>query len=365
MKKKETLKTLLHYFGLVLMGVCVCVSLSGCSLAAKVIKGMSTDIAQDIAEDMTSIYDNAETEVSEEIEEKEETGEPEVNPEASEELNEEEAKEPEETKESEWGEFEGFLFGDESAVVDEKVNLGYDDYNSENCGKSFTLDELNNYMIYSEYYTHNPSIYAYLMKKDDGNVLLLKYDGMDIYCEDDDSFVIFALVMQKDGLHITYDVESWCRSVVEVNDEGIVYSSGSGGAGDHIADKGYLDEKGLYNEIFYVEECGSGWINGMFNYYLDSSFSTETKKHAFEVDLEDNNIVALYTMDGQIYGTIEYGDTEAASALVESAEEDGVIWVDATEIDGLIEEYEEALGLSDAMDAGEPEWVIIKEAEAE
>ena len=78
------------------------------------------------------------------------------------------------------------------------------------------------------------------------------------------------------------------------------------------------------------------------------------------IDFESS--IRMGTIGGQMYGTVEYSDTEAAAALMESAEKDGVIWVDATETDGLIADYEEKMGLSDAMNAGEPDWVLIKEA---
>ena len=266
-------------------------------------------------------------------------------------------------KASAWGEFEGFINGSESAVVDDEVNLGYDDFDCANCGKKYTLNELNDYMINSEYYQHNPTIYAYLMKKDDGNVLLLKYDGMDIYCQDDDSFVIFAITSKDDGFHITYDVESWCRSVVDLNAEGVIESWGSGGAGDHYSDKGFLDGRGAYNEIFSAEECGTGWIGSMFMYNTDVSFSEETINHANKVDGKEENIVTLYTIDGQMYGTVENSDTKAALALVESSKNDGVIWVGADEIDGLIGEYEERIGLKETQNSSEPDWIVIKEKE--
>ena len=331
-------KKCLHQFGLVLACACMCLSLSGCNSASA---DESQKEKSEVSETVASASVNEPVIVQSEVSES-------VTPANNDKVEEQ----------SEWGEFEGFINGSDSAVVDEKVNLGYDDFEAENVGKSFTFEELNDYMANSGYAPHTPDIYAYFMAKEGGNLLLLKYDGMDIYDPGDDSFVIFAISAKKDGFHITYDVESWCRNEVKINSAGIIDSWGSSGAGDHGADRGYLDGQGLYNRIFFVEECSSGWIGDMFMYYGDVAFSEDTINNAYKVDGEEN-LVSLYRMDGQVYGTIEYSDTDASSALVESATTDGVIWVDASEIDGLIAACEEKEGLSDTSGAGEPEWILV------
>lgn len=231
-----------------------------------------------------------------------------------------------------------YLNGDIKAVVDEGVSLGYDDFEMQNCGKEYTFDELTEALCASEYSDpHTPKIYTFVLTRDGKDVLLIKYDGMDIYCPDDDSFVVMAVCSKDDGYHITSDIQSWCRNQGYMYADGAIEADGSGGAGDHIFDGGYLDSDGKYNEVYYAEECYSGWIGGMFEYYKQGYFSNDTLNLAHQMDGEES-VITLYTIGGKMYGYIEEAKTQVEKDLIESSKKDGLEWLTLDEISAKIDE---------------------------
>lgn len=240
-----------------------------------------------------------------------------------------------------------FLNGNIKAVLDEGVQLGYDDFEKENCGKEFTFDEVTEFLCNSPYSNpHTPTILTYVLSIEDKDILLIKYDGMDIYSPDDDSFVVLAVCAKDDGYHITYEVESWCRSEVYIYPDGVISSDGSAGAGDHIYDMGYLNSDGKYNLVSYAEECYSGWIRSLFQYYKDGMFSNDTLTLAAQLDGEES-VITLYTIDGTVYGFIEEAKTQTEKDLIESSKKDGLEWISLDEMKMKVDK---------AMKAGVPNY---------
>lgn len=228
-----------------------------------------------------------------------------------------------------------FLGGEVKAVVDEGVALGYNDFEKESIGEEFTFTELTDFLCNpSEGVTYNPTIYSYVMEKDGESVLLIKYQNMDIYDQGDDSFVVFAISEKADGLHISYETESWCRNDVQIYAEGVIASGGSAGAGDNIYTEGYIGSDGYYYEISYGEECYPGWIGSLFayaSYSFGYSFGTEVVDKAYEVDSE-GAMVAFYRVNGALYATYDGESTEALDSLVSLSEEEFLEWLTPSEI---------------------------------
>lgn len=223
-----------------------------------------------------------------------------------------------------------FLSGNLTAIIDDGVSLGYFDFEHENCGREITYGELLDYMCNEpESGPHSPTVYYSVIQRDGEEILLIKFLGMDIYAEDDDSYVAFAVAAYDDGLHITHDVESWCRSVVHMYDNGIIESCGSGGAGDTLGNGGYLDAKGKYNEVYHYEMCGTGWIGSLFEYYCypDNFFSEQTISLAQKLDSDStNSTIALYTLGDIMYGCIKEGGSHTITELADSSKADGLEW---------------------------------------
>lgn len=230
------------------------------------------------------------------------------------------------------------------ATVDDGVALGYDDFDMANAGSEFTFDELTAFICKNEFgEPHTPEVSYDTLPRDNGDVLLIRYDGMDIYSPDDDSFSLFVIAGTPDNLHITYSVDSWCRNEVTISPEGIISSSGSSGAGDHGFDEGYIDNDGHYINIYKAEECFPGWIGELFEYFEMDAFSDNTIALANNFDMVggDDDVVTIYKFGDELYGYIS--NPANAADLVTSAESDGLKWITQDELETLIADKEKAI----------------------
>lgn len=264
---------------------------------------------------------------------------------------------------------EDYLTSDIKAVVDSDVYLGYYDMDCENAGKSFSFSELTDYLCNNEEARIvKPTIFSYVLENDESSVLLIKYLGMDIYSEGDDSFVVVSVSVGEDGTyHIAGSVSSWCRSEVDMRANGTLFTDGSGGAGDHFMVYSYFAEDGSVKPIYSAEECFPGWISGLFEFSDSIKFSQKTIDAAIALDNAGMNgssdattytTVTLYKLDKKLYGILQSTGMAEEDPLVTSAEQDGLNWVDYVTIETYTKDFMKQNGISE--DDSQINWVKVK-----
>lgn len=172
---------------------------------------------------------------------------------------------------------------------------------------TFTIDQLMKQIKSSkDLYNVKPKASYYIGKtKNNTVVLLLKVEGLNIYCEGDDSFAVFAFSPKNKQLYLNYADDSWVRSSVTVYDDFSFESDGSGGAGAHYSDHVSLDENGKYKFDYQLEHFYAEWI--------DMKFKTNASFGA------DDEVYILTTSDGVFYSIPNLRGNESEYAPVQQA----------------------------------------------
>ena len=220
-------------------------------------------------------------------------------------------------------------------------------------GNSYTLTELgqrvSEYFLNPEY-TDKTSYdfiqYAYVDCPDsaaDDRNLLVKFAGLNIYTQDDDSYAVFVVTEDSGQLYLTYEYQCWARSVTTANANGILSSFGSGGAGDHYDGLSAILSDGT-NANLYDAEILSGWWTSYVNDTIYSEvFGPETDPGSFTV--------SIYTIDNDKYYLYDISEcTEEEKGLCESyiarcKEEQGINWSTEEEIQAAIKNRCSTLGI--------------------
>lgn len=215
---------------------------------------------------------------------------------------------------------------------------------------SYTLTELGKCV--SEYFFLDPVTsydymqYAYVEcpdspDKDDKN-LLIKFVGLDIYSQDDDSYAVFVIIEDNGQLYVTDWYQCWARSTATAYANGILGSFGSSGAGDHYEGLSVLLSNGKQTPI-YAAEVLSGWWT---SYVADAIYN-----EIFGENMESNLIVSFYTVgDAEYYQYDMDGCSDAEKALCENyigrcRDELGINWVTEEEIQAAIKNQCNAIGI--------------------
>ncbi len=126
--------------------------------------------------------------------------------------------------------------------------------------KGYTLSEIKEilkgyYYEYSDTTEMDSVSYAYIDCGMDGvEELAICFSGMDIYCQDDDSTLVYIIKDINEQLELCYFYETWARSSASINEYGYFVSSGSGGATRHGANYGLIDKNGDWKSIASEEE---------------------------------------------------------------------------------------------------------------
>lgn len=220
-------------------------------------------------------------------------------------------------------------------------------------GNSYTLTELgqrvSDYFLDPEYTdkTSYDSIqYAYIecpdSPEDDRN-LLVKFIGLNIYTQDDDSYAVFVITEDNGQLSITYTYQCWARSASIANSNGVLNNSGSGGAGDHYDGQSVILANGTNAPVYDAEVLYGWWTS-----YVDAGIYSEV----FGAETEPSGlIVAIYTIDNERYYLYDLSEcTEEDKVLCESyitkcREEQGINWVTEEEIQTAIRNRCSAIGI--------------------
>lgn len=199
--------------------------------------------------------------------------------------------------------YEQFLHNSVPATVGSDYSEG--DYTAQILEKNSTLKltELESRVsayFFDPEYTDKTSCdriqYAYVNCPDssDANAknLLVKFVGLNIYTQDDDSYAVFVLTENDGQLHIASSYQCWARSETTAYANGILHSFGSGGAGDHGEGLSVLLFDGTQKPI-YTAEILSGWWTS----YVNESIYNDV----FGENTEPNLVVSIYTIGGETY----------------------------------------------------------------
>lgn len=253
-----------------------------------------------------------------------------------EEIIEEVKEEPSsQENDSEMDYIDQFLAADGKVIVDTDWNFGSGSLQ----GQNFSLQEFITAFSVNDFGEPIDTSQDYSIIEREGiRYLLIRFNGMDIYAPDDDSFTIYILVEKADGLHATESVSDWARSSSSISKDGIITSGGSSGAGYHISDAKYLDSDGFSHLFYRADECYPGWIGSLFEYYEYHQFSEETIQLAYELDAPECDVeccVTLYTIDNTLYATTNETNSDLTKNFISVTENEGVTWVSEDEINTL------------------------------
>lgn len=189
--------------------------------------------------------------------------------------------------------------------------------------------------------------YAYVKCPDSSDEteknLLVKFVGLNIYTQDDQSYAVFILAENNGRLYITGSYECWARSETTAYENGILRSSGSGGAGDHYDGISVLLSDGKPVSI-YDAEILSGWWTSYVN---DTIYNEVIDENTVPPDL----IVAIYTIGDKKYYQYDMSDCrEEEKPLCESyisrcRDEAAINWVSEEEIQTAVQNQCIAVGI--------------------
>lgn len=139
-------------------------------------------------------------------------------------------------------------------------------------GRGYTLSEVlknitTDYLQYSENKKVDAIDYSYIdCGKDGVRELVLRFKGMNIYSQDDDSTLVYIIKYKEEKLVLCFSYETWARSESSINEFGYYGSQGSGGASNHGESYGFVDKDGNWqfivsisrefdiNQLFWPEE---------------------------------------------------------------------------------------------------------------
>ena len=273
-----------------------------------------------------------------------------------------------ETVESYANKYEAFLEGGES--------LFFHDYREDNLFEEFieidngyTLDELLQAVVTYYELEKTPTVeYAYMDCGNDGvEELAVRFCGTERYSKGDDSTIVFVVKEKGDKLEMCFAYETWARSDSTLNYCGYYTSAGSGGASIHGWDVGYIDGTGQYIFVQAGEEESN--INQLF---LDDELGkvpeiAETKQYEGEISVVTTYMDRVYEDRGEYdwyyykdrYYTFyvdgadeKISDIYAAGVYKEIFDEAGIKTYRPEEIDALILEKEESLGITEEIRQG-------------
>lgn len=167
--------------------------------------------------------------------------------------------------------YERFLNGEAAATVGENYLSVPESYPLEK-GRAYTLEELgkhvNSNYLNPEYRfdggrtSYDEIQYAYMECLDsDGKNLLVKFSGLDIYSENDDSYAVMVVAENGGQLYIIYQYDYWARSYHCAYKNGQIASDGSSGAGDHGSSLDVVLSNGDHAQVYKMEALNGEWIS--------------------------------------------------------------------------------------------------------
>lgn len=232
---------------------------------------------------------------------------------------------------------------DLKAIVDDGVSLSYNDFDAEYTGKKFSVRELADTLEKMQPYEGSaaPVVYFNFMQVKDNLLLTLKFSGMDIYSQNDDSYTVLILNYTNNELHITDSYSSWARQEASLLTSGYLATSGSAGAGESIFDGSFINENGKIERMFIKDQCIGSWMMGIGD--TDADLYIE----AYQDDAEDTNMyISEYVIgEEKVYLTESYGEiTKSDKAYLDALTDAGLGFVTQDEVNEMIEKEAKKLG---------------------
>lgn len=296
------------------------------------------------------------------------TEETQVEKETAEEKNKQEENKQAEDKQDELADcYLEFLSGENQLFF--YNNSSENDYDSVNdyfeSGKGYTLSEITN-VLKTGYNLEKDPVVKYA-EMDCGNdcekEIALLFEGMNIYSPDDSSTVVF-IIKEIDGkLKSCYSYETWARSGSVMNYYGYYTSYGSNGASNHGSSSGYVDAKGNWNFINYTEEEQNieqlSWSETLGRIPKVA----ETKTYDGSIVFYSTNFDEIKSSDDYEYMERFYSfdviepeyskdDLYTTSVYKDIFDEAGVTVYSPDEIDKMIKQKEEKVGVTEEIKNG-------------
>lgn len=218
-------------------------------------------------------------------------------------------------------------------------------------GNAYTFAELEQYVNqsyfdpeFSEKTSYDYAQYTYVECPDnsDSENFLIKFVGLNIYAQGDDSFVVYVITEDNGKLYLTGEYECWARSYTEQFRNGLCSNGGSSGAGDHYAGMSAILSDGKITDIYWAEILSGWWTN-----YVNEEIYSEV----FGENTETLLYVSIYTIGEDKYYTYDLSEcTDDQIILCESyinrcRDEAGINWITDEEIQEAVRKRCSSLGI--------------------
>ncbi len=217
-----------------------------------------------------------------------------------------------------------FLKGEVAATTGENYLADPESYPLEK-GRSYTLEELgwhiNSNYLNPEYRfdkgrtSYDEIQYAYMECLDsEGKNLLIKFKGLDIYSENDDSYTVMVVAEDGNRLYITYQYDCWDRSEKCAYKRGQIVGSGSSGAGAHGSNLSVILSNGKCVQIFERQALDGEWIS-----YVNNKIYNEVFDGSLELASDSDWAIYITTVGDEKYYQYDIEDcSEEEKALCEN-----------------------------------------------
>ncbi|MDE7433449.1 MAG: hypothetical protein K2N34_16250 [Lachnospiraceae bacterium] len=218
-------------------------------------------------------------------------------------------------------------------------------------GKSYTFAEFGQYVnqsyfdpAYSEKTAYDYAQYTYVDCPDSNSQnFLIKFVGLNIYTQGDDSFAVFVITENNGQLYLTGEYECWARSYTEQYRNGLCIDGGSAGAGDHYLGESVILSNGKITNI-YGEEMLSGWWTS----YVSAAIFNEVFGENTELPLN----VSIYIIGEEKYYTYDLSEctddqvTVCETYINRCRDEAGIKWVTDAEVDEAVKKRCSSIGVN-------------------
>lgn len=232
-------------------------------------------------------------------------------------------------------------------------------------GSSYTLTELGTRVSqfflnpeYTDKASYDYMQYAYIDCPDTSDTtdqnLLIKFVGLNIYSQGDDSYSVYIISENNGQLYVTGEYQCWARSATTACANGTLKDSGSGGAGDHYHGLSAILSSGKNTSIYNAVELYGWWTS-----YVNETIYNEV----FDENAESNLIVSIYTIGDNMYYLYDMSQcSEEEIPLCENyinrcRDEAGINWVTDEEIQTAIQNQCSTIGLDYSITQNQDEVV--------
>ncbi len=262
--------------------------------------------------------------------------------------------------------YNGFLNNGTKLSFDRYMPSDYMEGDIFNKGSEYTLSEVLD-TVKAYYFEHLPDKdikgidYSYIdCGKDGVSELAIRFNGMNLYYEDEDSTLVYIIKYIDGTLSLCYYYETWARSDSSIDIYGSYQSSGSGGASNHYSEYGLIDKEGNWQFIVGIESESD--INQLNLYHklgqIPELAASKGVSEGFEfITLHfDEGVVNTYEDDNYIYtfnvydkngDIIEDEGLYTNSIYKEIFDEAGILFITPDEVSIMIEEKGNKVGAID------------------